>query len=145
MASFNTALDALIVKLQDNAALKAFCLAKWNKELTILRVFKNRTEINLSELPVMLVTRPSVVKNYLVGARDGMHSLHLYVAFQETDRIKAQEILIGLEEAIDDALLSFEPGSVGLRQINPEESANDEGLNHPNYSMAMKVSIQHRR
>lgn len=145
MSSFTTVIDNIVTTLQNDSALSAFCVAKWGKALTVKKVYKKRVEINLNELPIILVTRPSVEKEFLIGARDADHIVRLYAGFHQTDREKAQEEVIEFEEKIDDALLVDHTRGGTATNTNPKSSVNDEGENHPAYFMAMDVAIKHRR
>jgi len=145
MPTFNDAIANLVTTIEGDSALSAFCLSKWGKALTVLRVYKNRTEIQLSELPIALITRPEVNKKFLIGAREGEHRVRIYFGFQQDDRLKAQEELIEAEELIDDALLVDHTRGGKAIDTTPEASANDEGSFHPVYFMVMDVLIKHRR
>ena len=145
MPTFNDVLDNLVTTLEGDSALSAFVTAKWGKSLTVLRVYKNRQEIQISELPVALVTRPEVRKNFLIGARDGEHRVRIYLGFRQEDRLEAQAELIEAEELIDDALLVDQTGGGKAIDTKPAESINDEGSYHPVYFMVMDVLIKHRR
>jgi hypothetical protein len=89
MASFNTALDNLVTVLRDYPALVAFSQAKWGKDLTVKRLYKKRTEIGASELPIILVVRPTVDKRFQLMARDGTHTnLHRF-SFRKTAKARS--------------------------------------------------------
>ena len=145
MASFIDVIDNLATTLEDNAALKSFCAEKWSKSLIVLTVFKERTEIQLSDLPIVLITRPETTKDFSTGTRDGTHTVRLYCGFRQEDRLKAMKELIEFEEKLDDALLvDHTRGGIAI-DTDPKASANDEGKFHPVYFMVMDVTIQHRR
>ena len=143
MGSFNDALDAIKTTLEGNAALQSFCTSNFNAALTVKRVFKRRTEI--SAFPVILMTRPEVKKMFLVGARDGTHTVRLYCGFHQPDKEKAQDNIVDFEELIDDALLAQEPETLSAMNIKPTISVNDEGMYHPHYFIVMDVEVHHRR
>lgn len=145
MPTFNDAIANLVTTLEGDSALSSFCNTKWGASLTVLRLYKNRTEIQISDLPIALVTRPEVDKNFLIGARDGKHRVRIYFGFLQEDRLKAQEELIEVEELIDDALLVDHTRGGKAIDTTPEASANDEGSYHPVYFMVMDVLIKHRR
>lgn len=143
--SFSASLANLITLLQNNAALTAFCSAKWGKTLTVKASYRKRAEIKAGDLPLILITRPRVEKRFQVGARDGSHTAYLYALFHQDDREKGPLELIEFEEKIDDALLS-DPGLSGAAiNTTPTESVNDEGKNHPSYCIVMELEIKHRR
>lgn len=145
MSSFVTVYNNIITTLQNDSALAAFCDAKWGKMLTVLKVFKKRVEVNLADLPVILVTRPNIDKEFLINARDADNIVRLYAGFHQTDREKAMEEMIEFEEKIDDALMVDHTRGGNAKSTNPKTSANDEGEFHPVYFMVMDVAIKHRR
>lgn len=145
MSSFTNIITNIVTTLQNDAALAAFCSTKWGKTLTIKKIFKKRVEINISELPIILVTRPSLDKEFLVGVKDADNVVRLYCGFHQTDREKALDETIEFEEKIDDALMvDHTRGGLAIN-TNPKVSANDEGEFHPVYFIAMDVAIKHRR
>ncbi len=151
MNSFNDALDKLKTVLENDAALTAFCRAKWNRKQTVKRVFKKRTELNPAEFPIIMITWPSVKKAYRIsGGRENTNTVRLYTGFTQIDAEKAQLELVELEEKIDDCLtanyrLNDAGGNPLVRSIHPTDSASDEGVNHPNYFQVMEMEIGHRR
>lgn len=145
MPTFNDVIANLVTTLEGDSALSTFCTNKWGASLTVPRLYKNRTEIQVSELPVALITRPEVKKNFLIGARDAEHRVRIYLGFRQEDKLKAQEELIEVEELIDDALLADHTRGGKAIDTMPEASANDEGSFHPVYFLVMDVLIKHRR
>lgn len=145
MSSFVLPYNNIVTTLQNNSALSTFCNDKWGKALTVKKVYKKRIEINLDELPIILVTRPSVEKEFLIGARDADHIVRLYCGFNQADREKAQEEIVEFEEKIDDALMVDHTRDGTATNTNPKSSVNDEGENHPSYFILMDVAIKHRR
>jgi hypothetical protein len=143
MGSFNDVLDSIKTTLEGDTALQTFCASNFSAALTVKRVFKRRTGI--SAFPVILITRPEVKKMFLVGARDGTHTMRLYCGFQQPDREKAQDNIVEFEELIDDALLNPEPAALSAMNIKPTVSVNDEGMYHPYYFIVMDVEVHHRR
>jgi len=146
MGSFKTVLNNIVSELQNNATLKAFCASRWNKPLTVKAVFRKRTEVSLQEFPIILVTRPSVVKNFLTNTnRNTLNTLRLYLLFHQPDPLKGAEELIEAEEILDDALTIPDPETLGAMSIKPGASINDEGANHPEYGLVLEVEVKHRR
>lgn len=145
MGSFTTVIDNLALTILNNAALTTFCTAEWGKALTVVKAYRQRQEISLSDLPLLLITRPAVTKHFRVGARDGTHTVRLYAGFYQPDKTLAMGEFIGLEEKIDDALLAADPNTLGAITISPTSSQNDEGEFHPVYFTVMDVEITHRR
>ena len=151
MASFNDAITVLMTKLQEDGTLQAFCQDKWKRKITVTKEFRQRVEIPLADLPVIVITRPSVRKEYrLSGGRENTNTVRLYCGFRQNDRKKSLEELIAFEELLDDILtanyrLRDTGNNPTVQNVHPTDSANDEGMNHPNYFMALEVEIEHRR
>lgn len=145
MSSFTTVIDNLATTLTNNSALAAFCSAEWGKTLTVIKAYRQRQEISLSDLPLILITRPAVIKQFRIGARDGTHTVRLYAGFYQPDKTRALNEFIGFEEKIDDALLAADPNTIGAITISPLASQNDEGEFHPVYFTVMDAEITHRR
>lgn len=145
MSSFTNVIANIVTTLENDSALATFCNTKWGKALTVKKIFQRRTEVGLNDLPLILVTRPSVDKEFLVGARDADNIVRLYAGFHQTDKEKAADEIIEFEEKIDDALMVDHIRGGYAKDTNPRASANDEGEYHPVYFIVMDVAIKHRR
>jgi len=145
MPTFKSVLENIQTTLREDSALIAFCTSKWNKSLKVESVYAERTEIQLSDLPIVLITRPSVEKVFKTRVRDSVHTVRLYCGFQQKDKLEAMSDLIELEELIDDALLKDHTRGGNAMDTNPGESINDEGKYHPVYFLAMNITVNHRR
>lgn len=143
--SFTAVTDNLKNALEGNAALEAFCVAAFGKGVTALKFFKNRQELDAEQFPLIMITRPSVKKRYLTGAKDGTHTILLLCGFYCDDRTLAQDYIVQFEELIDDAILA--DATLGGTAIDalPDESENDGGFYHPYYFIGMTVEVRHRR
>lgn len=145
MASFNTILDEIATQIAADTDLSDYCAATWGKALNIKRFFKQRTEIQLADLPIMMITRPEVEpEDIAVEVRRYKHRLRLYCGFNEQDRLFAQEELIAFEEVIEDAFMTMERGdTLGSRTVlvEPGIAVNDEGYFHPVYFFVKDVVI----
>lgn len=143
--SFNAILDRLKSDLAANSDIAAYCEEKWGRPLTVRRVFRNRTEIALAELPIILITAPQKVPGrFMNDLMESVHTVRLYCGFQQPDREKAQEELAGFEEAVEDAILSYKKNAIfptGVEDIRPGESVNDEGRRPPVYFFVKDVEI----
>lgn len=135
----------IVTTLQNDPALTTYCTAQWGKALNVLKVYKRRIEISAEDLPIILITRPQVEKEFLVGARDADHMVRLYAGFQQDDREEALDEIIEFEEKIDDALLVDHTRGGNAINTDPKASVNDEGEYHPVYFIAMDVAIKQRR
>lgn len=148
MGSFTEVIDNIKTTLEGNTALTTFCTTKWGKVATVLKSYRYRTEIHIDELPVILITRPSLDKTQVaLGSkmRNGDNLVRLYIGFKQDDRTKALDEMIGLEEKIDDALM-VDPFRGGKAESTlPTQSANDEGPVNSIYFTVMEINIKHRR
>lgn len=143
--SFTAALEAVKAALDNDAALQAYVDANFTRSLTVKLAYKNRMELSPADLPVVILTRPSVKKRFQTGVRDATHAVVMYVVFQQDDRELGPLQMIRMEELLDDAIIKdVSLGGVVISAI-PDDSANDEGKNHPVYCMILSMEIQHRR
>lgn len=146
MSSFNDAIAQLITVLQNDSALAGFCSSRWGRSLTVKKVFKQRTEVSMNELPLCLITRPSVAYSFLSNTvRDGDHSVRLYLGFLQNDRRKALEEFVEFEEKVEDAFYANYTLNGTAINTTPESSINDEGKFHPVYFIVKEIKIRHRR
>ncbi len=146
MGSFKNVIDKIVKTLHDDASLNAYISAEFIKSLTIKKSFNKRAEVNVSDLPIIFITRPSLEKSFLVNSiRNNKNMVRLYAGFQQQDKRKALDNFIEFEEKIDNALVSVDPETLGAMIIAPKASLNDEGMYHPVYFMVMEVEIQFRR
>ena len=149
--SFNTALDRLVGLITADTSLQSFALAKWQKRFTVRREFRNRVQVNTSELPLIMLTRPSVTKEFRIsGGRDNVNTVRLYILFQQDERAKAQSEIVEVEELIDDCLaanyrIKDANGDPLVKNVKPGDSVNDEGMFHPVYGIVMDVDIEQYR
>jgi hypothetical protein len=140
--SFTAVIDNLVATLQNDTALTAYCNSEWGKGLTVKPVYKHRTEINLTDLPIVLITRPTLKKIFLVGGpRNEVHTMRLYCGFHQPDRAKALAEFIEYEEKIDGALIADRNRGGHAIETDPLTSINDEGEFHPVYFMVMEANI----
>ncbi|MDA8104660.1 MAG: hypothetical protein M0Z71_04705 [Nitrospiraceae bacterium] len=147
MGSFVTVINNLVTLLQGTGTpLQVWSQSKFNRSVIIKKVYKNRTEVNASDLPIILIARPLLEKSYLINAsRNGKHTVRFYAGFHQPDRRVALDQFIEFEEMIDDTLLSVPPESLGAIILDPKHSANDEGKFHPYYFHVCEIEIKHRR
>lgn len=146
MGSFTTVIDNLATVLTNNSALQAFCQAKWGKSVTVAKAFRQRTEIGLSDLPIILITRPAVEKPYeTIGAKEGRHTVRLYCGFYQDKKNNALQEGVEYEEKIEDTVLTNSTLAGTAVYVKPKNSVNDEGEFHPVYFTVMDVEIFHRR
>jgi hypothetical protein len=147
--SFNTTLDDLTTALEGNAALLTYCNTRFGKAHVVKRMFKQRTEIGLEELPIILMTRPMIKPApWRPAERDYTHTIMLYCGFYCEDREAAQGILVEFDEVIDAAVLEYKAPNelpAGITDIDPQDTVNDEGIYHPVYFFVKAVEISETR
>jgi hypothetical protein len=150
--SFNTALDRLVVLIETDAPLQNFAMAKWQKRFTVKRKFLKRGPIHNTELPLIMITRPDVEKEFLIGGgRQKKNTVRLYVQFLQDDPEKAQSEVVSVEELLDTCLgetnyrIKDANGIPLVKRVSPGDSANDEGLFHPAYLMVMEIEIEENK
>lgn len=141
--SLNATLDHIQTTLE--AQLSAFSAATWGKAAAVRRVFKHRVEVPLADLPIVMMTLPSVEgRTWRPAERDYRPTIRLYCGFHQTDPEAAQTQLVLFDEAIEDALLSLKEANnlpPGTEDIDPKNSVTDEGYFHPVYFFVKDVEI----
>jgi hypothetical protein len=149
---FNDALNSLAATLGADPGIAAFCSATFNgATLTVQRVFQDATEISLSQLPIMLMTRPHVTEGrYWNGVGEFTHLVRLYVLFHEPVIANVQDDLVYFDEVVEAAILSYRNAGqfpAGVLDIRPGSSTNDEGKRNAdnNYKFVKEVEIDERR
>jgi len=146
MPSFIEVVNDLVSALQANTALDTFCKEKWNKSLLIKKMFKYRTEIQITDLPIILVTRPQKLsKDFPIGNREYEDTVRLYCGFHQPDRDIAQDEMIEFEEKIDDAVLEDRDRNGLVLDTNVTMTVTDEGYFHPVYFVVKEVTIETRK
>lgn len=141
--SFVDNINALKVRLENNQALNDFALTKWEKVFKILKVFHNRTEIGLNDLPLIMITRPTVNRTPSNLSARKEHTVALYAGFRQEDRLLALEQLIELDSLLEDAVIvrTNLQGDIPM-PVEVTDSTNDEGLYHPVYFMVMNLKVR---
>lgn len=141
--ALNDILDQVRGELED--ALETFSTTTWGKAVAVRRVFKHRVEVALTDLPIIMITVPSVEGGtWRPAERDYRPTMRLYCGFHQTDPEAAQSQLILFDEAIEDTLLSLKEANnlpAGTEDIDPKNSVTDEGYFHPVYFFVKDVEI----
>ena len=136
---------AIAVRIQNNQALDQFCQTNFGKSLSVLKIFKHRTEIDIKDLPIVLITRPRVSRQFHGNVPKKEHSIFLYCGFFSEDKEKAAEYSIELEELIEDAVKTRTTDANDKPiPLMPANSALDEGKFHPVYFFVMEVLVKGR-
>ena len=145
--SFNDVLEffkSLIENGEAAAYAKEICEGR--KNLTVKRVYKPRTEVNLKELPFVMMTSPSLESARLeTGEKAYIRKVRLYGVLQIDNRDLAQHILTSFEEALETDLVAFENDRTllpeGVVDLETDAAANDEGYYHPVYALVKDIKI----
>lgn len=147
--TFNDTLDSLKETFEASVPLDVFSKTRWGQSLTVKRVFRNRTEIAGSELPIILITAPQKIPGrFMNDLMESQHGVLLYCGFHQPDREKAQEELVQFEEIVEDTILTYRKTKrfpTGVEDIRPGEAANDEGRRPPIYFFVKHVEIDFTR
>lgn len=112
------------------------------KTVKVVRRYKSRTEIHVSDLPVIMITRPRVNTesgSNISGFAD--HTVALYCGFNCEDREQAQDLLIRMEEAVEVCIMKDPTLGGRVMYTAPGSSANDEGKWHPVYFLVKEITI----
>lgn len=141
--SFVKKLNALKIRLEKSKKLQDYFYENFNKPLSIKRVFKNRVEIGLSDLPILLITRPRRDTLFAGNISNKEHSVLLRIGFNQNDFEKAQDNLIEIEEIIEEIIpmKTTDPDDVAMA-MSVGETLNDEGVYHPVYFMMMHLIVK---
>ncbi len=143
--SFTSVINNIISTLSNDAALGAYCTAKWGKSLTVMQMFRHRQEIHLGDLPLIFITRPSVEKQWLSNQlNEQVHQVRLFCGFHQPDREKALAEMLEYEEKITDALfVDRKRGDTTGYVLDTDipDILNDEGEFAPVYFTVISVPI----
>lgn len=145
MSSFADALTAIKAVLETDPAITAYVAVNFPRPLSVKLAYRNREELNVGDLPAVIVTRPRVTKQFRTGVKDGDHTVMLYLVFHQENQEQGALQLVTFEELIDDAITSNNTLNGTVINATPGESVNDEGKHHPTYCIVSELTIQHRR
>ncbi len=134
-------INALAEILSSDAALAAFCTARWGKPLAVRISWRNRAEIAADELPLILLTSPKTERARDYGSIDQKRKVRLYAGFYNPDREQAPIDLVDFEEEVCAALERNTKISGTGTITSPLESVNDEGSYAPTYFFAGEISV----
>jgi hypothetical protein len=143
MSNLIAKINGLKLRLEAYAPLRTFCTTNFNKELTVKKVFKHRTEIQLNEFPLVLITRPQRQYEFAGEVARKKNIVYLYAGFRQEDREKALENSIEFEDLLEEAVNTRATGDVPMA-VSATDSANDEGMFHPVYFLVKHVVIKDR-
>src|SRR5512147_2638929 len=80
--SFIDVISVIAAALETDLVLKSFCQSAWGKGLMVKTCFKKRTEVDTMDLPIILITWPSVEER----STEYTHELRFYCGFYQDDR-----------------------------------------------------------
>ncbi len=142
--SFKPVTDNIKSTLAADTALAAWLAVKFpGKVLKVVKAFKRRQEINVSDLPVIMITSPRRVKSEgPLGGRRYDSTVMLYAGFHyDGDRENAPGMVEEFESLIEDAILKDRRRGATAVLTEFEDVANDEGASHPIYFSVLQFSI----
>lgn len=141
--SFVDNINAFKIRLENNQALNDFALTKFGKVFKVWKVFHNRTEIGLDDLPLIMITRPNVNRTPSNLSPRKEHTVALYAGFRQEDRLLALEQFIELDSLLEDTVMvkTNIQGDIPMA-VEVTDSANDEGLYHPIYFLVMHLKVK---
>lgn len=134
-------LDALRQGLEGHAQAQAFCRARWNKPLMVRQVYRQRREIKMTDLPLVLMTRPAVTPDATYGFREPEHTVRLYAGFYQPDAEQGALDLIAFEEMLTSVVVSLDLGEECLG-VTIDQSRNDEGALAPSFFTIIDLSVK---
>ena len=144
--SFVPIMTAIKACLEEDADLQAFCKEVWTRELSARLAFKKRQEIPLKDLPLVMITSPSVGRREESSlGREAWRRVRLYAGFYQKDGARGVLEQILFEELIDAALArdtSLDGAALEMRFL---DSANDEGVYQPAWFTAMDIEVLYSR
>lgn len=143
--SFVNNINALKVRLENHAGLNTFCQNTFGKGLNVQKVFKHRTEVQLDDFPIVMITRPRKDITFAGEVSRKEQSVYLYAGFHQDDKEKALENSIEFEEYLEQAVLNKTQiqGDIPMA-VSINDSANDEGMFHPVYFLVMHLKVKTR-
>jgi hypothetical protein len=144
--SFIDDLNAFVVRLENHAGLRDFIRSAFpGKNLTVMKTVRDRVEIQISDCPLVMMTRPTIQRVRQGNAVNLENAVFLYGGIHEPDRTKALDELIQMEELMEDAMLTKTdlPGDRGIVVV-PGDSVMDEGLYHPIYFVVKHFTVKER-
>jgi hypothetical protein len=133
-SSFKYVVDHIKNLLETDTALASYCSTTFGKSLTVRKNVRKRMELNLSDFPLIMMSRPRIrsKQENNIPAYERQHSVFLYCGFHQPNLELGFDQLIEFEEMIDQAVLTPDRTFGNLiDHIDPGESANDEGIFHP--------------
>lgn len=146
--SLKAVTDNIRITLQNDADLAAWIAATFpGKTLKVIKAYKRRQEINVADLPLVMITAPKRRRtDGPIGQRRYISDVLIYFGFHfDGNRELAPDLVDQGESLIEDALLKDSRRGGTAVDTEYEDSANDEGANHPTYFSVLQFSITTQR
>lgn len=143
MSTLIQKINGLKARLEAHAGLINFCASNFNKALTVGKVFKQRTEVQIDEFPLVMITRPQRQYEFGGAVSHKKNIVYLYAGFRTEDKGKALDLSIEFEDLLEEAVGTRAAGDVPM-DVSATDSANDEGMFHPVYFLVKHVVIKDR-
>ncbi len=113
--------------LESSSSLSAFAQEKWRKSPSVRLTWRNRNEISSSDLPLIMITRPSTQRGRNYGSVTSKARIRIYAGFYQPDEDKRQIELVEFEEKILAVLEESQELRDLIDGMTPADGANDEG------------------
>ncbi len=141
--SFTAVTDNIKTTLTADTTLKAWITSRFpGKTLKAIKSFRNRQEINVADLPIVMITRPA--RKYVqgtIGSQRRESTVVLYLGFYSENRETAQDILTEFEEQVEAALYRDRRRGGTADSTDYDASENDSGAYHPHYFTVMQFTL----
>ncbi len=125
---FTPTLKKIESVLKADATLQDYASQRWGKRITVKVTWRNRTEISASDLPLIMITRPTVRRSRnSYGKITSNPRARFYAGFYQPEEALRQFELIELEELILAALEASSELAALVDNMTPADGANDEG------------------
>jgi hypothetical protein len=140
--------DNIRATLLADTALLAWIAATFpGKTLKVIKAYKRRQEINVTDLPLIMITAPKKRRvDGPIGHRRYESDVLTYAIFHfDGDRATAPDLTEQFESLVEDALLRDLRRGGNADDTEFEDSANDEGISHPTYISVLQFKILTQR
>lgn len=126
--------------LRVNQDLMLFCTAIGGREPTVKVSWRNRAEIGMEELPLIMLTSPVTKRSREFGSMDQERTVRVIAGFYQPDPELGALQLMEFEELLAAAL--EDQSFAGFGNIkDPLTSINDEGSYQPTYFFAGEFTV----
>jgi len=140
--------DNIKATLLADTALLAWIATNFpGKQLRVVKAYKRRTEISVTDLPLIMIAAPKKRRaEGPIGGRRYESDVLTYAMFHfDGDRATAPDLTEQFESLVEDALLRDPRRGNTAVDTDFEDSANDEGISHPTYISVLQFKILTQR